>query len=1189
MGSRASVIGRKLGRNLWFLLLCAAVAFFIAAFINSRLYNSSGMAAGRMGRIIDKRLAILTTYVGEAMAQDPNGWMKLDRLPEDMTVYRYVDDTLQSWCNQFSTENDDISRRMLVERFTDTRNSLVSPLLGTDTTWSYINIGPKWYIARNFPYGETGLMIAGLEIKNPLDEGSINAVNPRLKLHESFALHPISDSGGTAVYVQGTPMLKIIGEGSANISLITDSLSLWLSVLFLLAALLLYLMTHRSLLNLCISLLAALIATGAMFLSGRGLHGNSSLFSPTIYAAGSLWYSLGAMLLMSLFIYVFVCSLFICRKEIIKPLWRRMWTRCLYAIAIVLLLVGTAVYIHCSFTSIIMNSNISLELHKIGTLSQYTAYVYLSDIFLLSTLPLFAQMLRPVFAWRLRYTVFSKRWKTVFSLLSASYLFVMFAIMGFRREENRLEIWANRMAVDRSLGFELQLRSVENAIANDPLIPSLLSVSDDYRLILDRVSENYLSGIAQDYDVAFYMYNESNADQEVLQAFNERFKQASPISDNSRMLYSRTAGGRAQYTGMFVFYNAKKGIVRMLMAVDSKADKENKGYSTIRGSSSPGTISIPRQYSFAKYIDDRLVAFRGEYAYPTVITKHLRDVAGSGHGMVVADRRAHFVSCVSEGEYIVISRPRGDIVKYLLAWVLMAILIYGLLGLYGIRPRRRKAPFERNFYKTRIHALILLSLMTILVTMAVISLFFVYSRNKTNGMDMMIGKINTIQSLVGASARYFGSVEDFAGQDMASTLGSISDYTRSDISLYTPSGRVFRSTAPEMFERMQLGYRLDQDAYESIVYNHKRYFIHRERIGDSVFYAMYAPVFNETGQLLAIVCSPYTESALDLGADALFYSVLIVTVFFLLLLVCRWLTGRATERMFGPLVVMGSKMNAARTEGLEYIIYEREDEVSSVVRAYNLMVHDLSESSKQMAQVERDKAWSEMARQVAHEIKNPLTPIKLQIQRIIRLRERNAPGWEEKFDAIVPVILGSIDNLTDTANEFSTFAKLYTEEPVLIDLDQLARDEVALFSERDDISIEYRGLQGATVMGPKPQLTRVFVNLLTNAVQAIDTSREPHSEGDKQGHVILSIRNSTKAGYYDIVFEDDGPGVKDENRSRLFTPNFTTKSSGTGLGLAICKNILERCGGEIFYSKSFSLGGACFTCRLQRYVKPDVS
>ena len=85
---------------------------------------------------------------------------------------------------------------------------------------------------------------------------------------------------------------------------------------------------------------------------------------------------------------------------------------------------------------------------------------------------------------------------------------------------------------------------------------------------------------------------------------------------------------------------------------------------------------------------------------------------------------------------------------------------------------------------------------------------------------------------------------------------------------------------------------------------------------------------------------------------------------------------------------------------------------------------------------------------------------------------------------------------------------------------------------------------------------------------------------------MLSLRNSSKDGFYDIVVEDNGPGIKDENRARLFTPNFTTKSSGTGLGLAICKNIIERCGGEIFYSRSFSLKGACFTVR---YPKPPTS
>ena len=144
-----------------------------------------------------------------------------------------------------------------------------------------------------------------------------------------------------------------------------------------------------------------------------------------------------------------------------------------------------------------------------------------------------------------------------------------------------------------------------------------------------------------------------------------------------------------------------------------------------------------------------------------------------------------------------------------------------------------------------------------------------------------------------------------------------------------------------------------------------------------------------------------------------------------------------------------------------------------------------------------------------------------------------------------------------------------------IDLDTLLSDQVALFDDKEDISFHYMGLKGALVQGPKPQLTRVFVNLLTNAVQALD------GEG-RHGEILVSLRNSARDGFYDIVFEDNGPGVRDENRSRLFTPNFTTKSSGTGLGLAICKNIIERCGGDISYSRSFSLGGACFTIRLPK-------
>ena len=202
------------------------------------------------------------------------------------------------------------------------------------------------------------------------------------------------------------------------------------------------------------------------------------------------------------------------------------------------------------------------------------------------------------------------------------------------------------------------------------------------------------------------------------------------------------------------------------------------------------------------------------------------------------------------------------------------------------------------------------------------------------------------------------------------------------------------------------------------------------------------------------------------------------------------------------------------------------------------------------------------------------------------MKQKHAPDWEAKFDTIVPVIMNSIDSLTDTANEFSTFAKLYSEPSVLIDIDELASSQVMLFSGRENIIIQYIGLKNAMVIGPKPQLTRVFVNLLTNAIQAIENKQQEDFENNiepKPGLIRLSVRNSIEDGYYDIVIEDNGPGVKDEDRNKLFTPNFTTKSSGTGLGLAICKNILELCGGAIQYSRSFSLQGACFTFRIPKY------
>jgi nitrogen fixation/metabolism regulation signal transduction histidine kinase len=320
---------------------------------------------------------------------------------------------------------------------------------------------------------------------------------------------------------------------------------------------------------------------------------------------------------------------------------------------------------------------------------------------------------------------------------------------------------------------------------------------------------------------------------------------------------------------------------------------------------------------------------------------------------------------------------------------------------------------------------------------------------------------------------------------------------------------------------------------------------------------------------MAIMCSPYVEESYDFERDAVMHFMSILTVFLLLFIAARFAESAVLERVFRPLSMMSLTMSRAGGGKLEHISYGRTDEISVLVDAYNRMVDELSESTQRLAQAERDKAWSDMARQVAHEIKNPLTPMKLQIQRLIRLKAKGDPSWQDKFDDVSKVLLDHIDILTETSNEFSTFAKRYAEEHTDINRDALLQQEISMFDNREDVQFSYMGLEGATIKGPRPQLTRVFVNLLGNAVQAV--------EGRGGAKVLVSLRKSVREGCYDIVVEDNGPGVSEENIDKLFTPNFTTKNGGSGLGLAISRSILESCGATISYSRSFTLQGACFT------------
>ena len=1136
------------------LLSIAAVLMGLALMLN-RAHRDPASTAGELSRAVGKRVVLMEQYMDQAASQPKEAWLELD-LPDDMVLYRYVDDTLQCWQNQFPLLGDDLRLRTLVQRLGDGRSALTSPLTQVGESLSFVNYGPKWYLVEARIVDGGVRLIAGLEMVDELRAGSLNGVNKRFSLAEGYTLQPLSSGVGVPVSVGGTPLMKLVSEQVAD-SGRYHPLPFWLSVLLSLSALLLLLAAWPGWGRFALTVLCqGGILTGIYFY-GQHLSRSSQLFSPLLYADGAFLYSLGAVVVINLGILCFVSSLMLMKGTFLSGLYRRSGkgVKLLSLLLVLLLSAGICIYFHIAFKSILQNSEICLELYKISLLSSYTALVYLSFLGLALTLPMLLSIASPIVRslTGVRSDAFSGRSRAVFAILFGTYCVIASSVMGYQRERKRVEVWAARLAMSRDLSLELQLRAVEGQISSDLVIRALSQLGDGSHLIRSRLSSTYMGRISQDYDISVLL----PGDERSADILNDNIRSGVRLGDGSHFFYSLSPGGQARYTGFFTYLDPAAGPSSVLVLVESKHNREDRGYLSLMGVTEPGRASVPPRYSFAKYTDGRLVSTKGEYAYPTLFDGSLPQ----------RDGFAHFLTQVSDSEMVVLSRPETPLLFFMVEGVLLSLLAFLFISLLTRRRRRDSSP---RYFQNRIRLVLYFSLTFTLIGMAAFSVWFVYRRNAADMQGIMNARINIIQSMAQERLRDYGRSQGMP--EAMEAVERIGNTLHTDLSIFSPSGVLICSTTPEVYERMFLGHRVDDRAYKLLVHDHQRFAILREKVGRRRFYNLHAPVFNSSGEIAAIVSSPYTGRSVALETDTILHIATIFTAFILLLLLSRYVTMAIISRMFRPISEISRKMKVTDVDHLEELEYDRDDELLPLVESYNRMVRDLSESTQRLAQVERDKAWTDMARRVAHDIKNPLTPIKLKLQMLMRMKLSGNPLWVEKFDEVSATVLEHVDMLADSADQFSTFAKLYDQPSEPFDLDEMIRQEVALYDTREDVSLEYIGFAGAMVSGPKPQLIRVIMNLLTNAMQAVE-------ELDGPRRIAVSLRNGVVDGFYDLVVEDNGAGVSEEIRERIFTPDFTTKSKGSGLGLAICKKIVEHCGGEIFYARSFTLGGAAFTVR----------
>jgi nitrogen fixation/metabolism regulation signal transduction histidine kinase len=266
-----------------------------------------------------------------------------------------------------------------------------------------------------------------------------------------------------------------------------------------------------------------------------------------------------------------------------------------------------------------------------------------------------------------------------------------------------------------------------------------------------------------------------------------------------------------------------------------------------------------------------------------------------------------------------------------------------------------------------------------------------------------------------------------------------------------------------------------------------------------------------------------------------------------------------SNRITQPLSLIRQKLRGIQLgKKNEQINYQAEDEIGALIREYNHKVDELAESVEMLAKTERESAWREMAKQIAHEIKNPLTPMKLNIQYLQRAKEEGKEHYDDFFERVTKNLIEQIDTLSGIATEFSNFAQIPKAKNEVFNLIEVLQNVCALFEPNQNLhfSLETGGFSELRVYADKEQFSRAFLNLIKNGIQAIPA--------DQIGEMRITVQSDGSVVL--IAISDNGMGISQEAQDNMFQPNFTTKTSGMGLGLSIVKSIVDNFKGKIWYT-----------------------
>lgn len=805
----------------------------------------------------------------------------------------------------------------------------------------------------------------------------------------------------------------------------------------------------------------------------------------------------------------------------------------------------------------------------------------------------------PVLLWLVGYTwLVSQRGLVInrFHINIAGIIFWIFvfsvSISAIIITENKVKEWNYRKTMAENLA-SLEDESNERLLSialsdldNRFLASNFNRFSDEEtgKALRDSILTINYKGYLNKYDTRLYVFKDSvftplyNDDDISYEALNNIISVQSKPSETVEGLYSFIASyNKITYiTKRAVTDPHGKSLGAVFIVSTPKTTTASALEATLFKEPNDNDPKESPIYSYAIYKDGSLIESSSKYPFATSLTndqipkQEVEKKKNEDYDELwYRDTIGKVIVLARKGDSIIEAITLFSFIFCSFLFLVSFIQTVSFLLKIGVDRREFKNFFLVNI-RTQVHStIIFISILSFLIiAVATISFFITrYNRNNADKLSRTMNvMVNEMKKRI-ADHSIFDDVtkiyEQGSNTELKKLVNEVANIHNVDVNIYDLNGNLKVSSQENIYDKGVLSKQMNPEAFFHLNRLREVERVQQENISNLSYLSIYAPVRSDNGQEYAYLNIPYFLSQFELHQEISNFLVTIIILNAFILLTAGVIALFITNRITRSFSLIGDKMREVNLGKMnEEIAWSRNDEIGELVKEYNKMVTKLGESAVVLARSEREGAWREMARQVAHEIKNPLTPMKLSIQYLQKAILNNSPDVKELTARVANTLVEQIDHLSKIAFDFSQFANIGNTQVELFDIHEVLKSLKELY-QRSHVEINWEAIPEKIMLkADKTQMNRLFTNLFQNAVEACD----------EKERCVIDVNELRENGSIIVSVKDNGEGIPVSMQSKIFAPNFTTKSSGTGLGLAMCKSIVEQAHGKIWFETKLGVG-----------------